>query len=262
MLSYKKSKFIKRKTGIMVLKIDHLTGGYAGVPVIKDINLEIKPGEALGLIGLNGAGKSTTIKHILGLLRPQKGKISVNGIELSSNPSAFKKQVSYIPEMPVLYPELTLQEHLELTILSYNLDKKKAKKRAKELLQQFRLDDKLDWLPIHFSKGMKQKVMIVTAFLADTQLLVIDEPFTGLDPLAVANLIALIKQAVDNGKMILMSTHILADAEQAISNYAVLNNGTIEVVGSLQQLREHYGLKAADSFDKIYRILNQEQQHA
>ena len=246
----------------MVLKIDHLTGGYAGVPVIKDINLEIKPGEALGLIGLNGAGKSTTIKHILGLLRPQKGKISVNGIELSSNPSAFKKQVSYIPEMPVLYPELTLQEHLELTILSYNLDKKKAKKRAKELLQQFRLDDKLDWLPIHFSKGMKQKVMIVTAFLADTQLLVIDEPFTGLDPLAVANLIALIKQAVDNGKMILMSTHILADAEQAISNYAVLNNGTIEVVGSLQQLREHYGLKAADSFDKIYRILNQEQQHA
>ncbi|RMC49118.1 ABC transporter ATP-binding protein [Lactobacillus sp. ESL0228] len=246
----------------MVLKIDHLTGGYAGVPVIKDINLEIKPGEALGLIGLNGAGKSTTIKHILGLLRPQKGKISVNGIELSSNPSAFKKQVSYIPEMPVLYPELTLQEHLELTILSYNLDKEKAKKRAKELLQQFRLDDKLDWLPIHFSKGMKQKVMIVTAFLADTQLLVIDEPFTGLDPLAVANLIALIKQAVDNGKMILMSTHILADAEQAISNYAVLNNGTIEVVGSLQQLREHYGLKAADSFDKIYRILNQEQQHA
>ncbi|RMC24222.1 MULTISPECIES: ABC transporter ATP-binding protein [unclassified Lactobacillus] len=246
----------------MVLKIDHLTGGYAGVPVVKDINLEIKPGEALGLIGLNGAGKSTTIKHILGLLRPQKGKISVNGIELSSNPSAFKKQVSYIPEMPVLYPELTLQEHLELTILSYNLNKKKAKKRAKELLQQFRLDDKLDWLPIHFSKGMKQKVMIVTAFLADTQLLVIDEPFTGLDPLAVANLIALIKQAVDNGKMILMSTHILADAEQAISNYAVLNNGTIEVVGSLQQLREHYGLKAADSFDKIYRILNQEQQHA
>lgn len=246
----------------MVLKIDHLTGGYAGIPVIKDINLEIKPGEALGLIGLNGAGKSTTIKHILGLLRPQKGEISVNGIDLNKNPSAFKKQVSYIPEMPVLYPELTLKEHLELTILSYNLDKKKAKKTAKELLEQFRLDDKLDWLPIHFSKGMKQKVMIVTAFLADTQLMVIDEPFTGLDPLAVANLIDLIKQAVDNGKMILMSTHILADAEQAIANYAVLNNGTIEVVGNLQQLRRHYGLKAADSFDKIYRILNQEQQNA
>lgn len=246
----------------MVLKIDHLTGGYAGIPVIKDINLEIKPGEALGLIGLNGAGKSTTIKHILGLLRPQKGEISVNGIDLNKNPSAFKKQVSYIPEMPVLYPELTLKEHLELTILSYNLDKKKAKKTAKELLEQFRLDDKLDWLPIHFSKGMKQKVMIVTAFLADTQLMVIDEPFTGLDPLAVANLIDLIKQAVDNGKMILMSTHILADAEQAIVNYAVLNNGTIEVVGNLQQLRRHYGLKAADSFDKIYRILNQEQQNA
>lgn len=262
MLSYKMSKFIKRKTGIMVLKIEHLTGGYTGVPVINDINLEIRPGEALGLIGLNGAGKSTTIKHILGLLRPQKGKISLNGVELIRQPTQFKRQVAYIPEMPVLYEELTLKEHLDLTIMSYHLDKEKAWTKGHELLQMFRLDDKLDWMPVHFSKGMKQKVMIVTAFLADTQLLVIDEPFTGLDPLAVSNLIDLIKRAVDNGKMILMSTHILADAEQAISNYAVLNNGSIEIIGSLKEIRAHYGLKEADSFDKIYQILNREQRHA
>ena len=237
MLSYKISKFTKRKIGIMVLKIEHLTGGYTGVPVINDINIEIKPGEALGIIGLNGAGKSTTIKHILGLLRPQKG-------------------------IPVLYPELTLKEHLDLTILSYQLDEDKAWQRANKLLTMFRLEDKLEWLPIHFSKGMKQKVMIVTAFLADTPLLVIDEPFTGLDPLAVANLIELIKAAISDGKMILMSTHILADAEQAISNYAVLNNGVIDVVGNLTEIRQHYGLNDSDSFDKIYQILNQEQRHA
>ncbi|MCO6531742.1 ABC transporter ATP-binding protein [Lactobacillus panisapium] len=246
----------------MVLKIEHLTGGYTGIPVIKDINLEIQPGEALGIIGLNGAGKSTTIKHILGLLRPQKGKIVLNSVELIKQPTEFKRQIAYIPEVPVLYEELTLKEHLELTMMSYQLDEKKAWKRANELLKMFRLDDKLDWMPIYFSKGMKQKVMIVTAFLADTDLLVIDEPFTGLDPLAVSNLIDLIKKAVAQKKMILMSTHILADAEQAISNYAVLNNGKIEVIGSLTDIRKHYGLNESDSFDKIYQILNEEQRHA
>ncbi|MGL6207432.1 MAG: ABC transporter ATP-binding protein [Lactobacillus panisapium] len=246
----------------MVLKIEHLTGGYTGIPVIKDINLEIQPGEALGIIGLNGAGKSTTIKHILGLLRPQKGKIVLNSVELIKQPTEFKRQIAYIPEVPVLYEELTLKEHLELTMMSYQLDEKKAWKRANELLKMFRLDDKLDWMPIYFSKGMKQKVMIVTAFLADTDLLVIDEPFTGLDPLAVSNLIDLIKKAVAQKKMILMSTHILADAEQAISNYAVLNNGKIEVIGRLTDIRKHYGLNESDSFDKIYQILNEEQRHA
>ncbi|WP_270262724.1 ABC transporter ATP-binding protein [Lactobacillus panisapium] len=246
----------------MVLKIEHLTGGYTGIPVIKDINLEIQPGEALGIIGLNGAGKSTTIKHILGLLRPQKGKIVLNSVELIKQPTEFKRQIAYIPEVPVLYEELTLKEHLELTMMSYQLDEKKAWKRANELLKMFRLDDKLDWMPIYFSKGMKQKVMIVTAFLADTDLLVIDEPFTGLDPLAVSNLIDLIKKAVAQKKMILMSTHILADAEQAISNYAVLNNGKTEVIGSLTDIRKHYGLNESDSFDKIYQILNEEQRHA
>ncbi|QJD73822.1 ABC transporter ATP-binding protein [Lactobacillus acetotolerans] len=245
----------------MALKIEHLTGGYTGVPVIKDINLEIKTGEALGLIGLNGAGKSTTIKHILGLLRPQKGKISLNDVVLTQQPTAFKRQVAYIPETPVLYSELTLKEHLELTMLSYDLDEGEAWPRAHELLKMFRLDDKLDWLPIHFSKGMQQKVMIVSAFLADTSLLVIDEPFTGLDPLAVANLISLIKEATAKNKMVLMTTHVLAEAQQAVSEYAVLNNGTIEIVGSMQEIRTHYGLKPTDTFDKLYQILNQEQQN-
>lgn len=242
----------------MTLKIEHLTGGYTGIAVIKDINLEIKPGEALGLIGLNGAGKSTTIKHILGLLRPQKGRILLNDVNLAMQPTKFKRQVAYIPETPVLYPELTLKEHLELTMLSYHLDEKKAWQHAHELLKMFRLDNKLDWLPIHFSKGMRQKVMIVSAFLADTDLLVIDEPFTGLDPLAVANLIDLIKKAVANKKMVLMTTHVLADAQQAISNYAVLNKGTIQVIGSLKDIRQHYGLKPDDPFDKLYQTLYQE----
>lgn len=243
----------------MTLKIKNLTGGYSGVPVIKDVNLTIDSGQALGLIGLNGAGKSTTIKHILGLLRPQKGKITLDGIDLAQQPTKFKKLISYIPETPIIYPELTLKEHLELTMLAYGLDEKTAWNNAHDLLKMFRLNDKLDWLPIHFSKGMQQKVMIVSAFLANTKLMVIDEPFTGLDPLAVANFIDLIKKSTANGKEILMTTHVLADAQQAVSNYAVLNKGRIEIVGTLDEIRSHYGLKKTDSFDKLYQILNQEQ---
>lgn len=253
---------MKKDRENMTLEISHLTGGYSGIPVIKDVNLTIASGEAIGLIGLNGAGKSTTIKHLLGLLRPQAGKITLNGINLAEKPAEFKKLVAYIPETPVIYPELTLKEHLELTILAYQLDPDKAWEKAQELLTMFRLADKLDWLPVHFSKGMQQKVMIVAAFLTDAQLLVIDEPFTGLDPLAVANFIGLIKGAQESGKEILMTTHVLADAQQAIKTYAILNQGTIEFTGSLDEIRDHYGLKASDSFDKLYQLLYQEQKNA
>ena len=244
----------------MSLKINKLTGGYTGITVIKDVNLTIEPGQASGLIGLNGAGKSTTIKHLLGLLRMQKGTIELNGVNLTQQPSKFKKMVAYIPETPILYPELTLKEHLELTMLTYGLtDTDKAWKRAHELCKMFRLDNKLDWLPINFSKGMQQKVMLVAAFLANPDLYVIDEPFTGLDPLAVANFIDLIKEAVSQNKMVLMTTHVLAEAQEAVQKFAVLNNGTIEIVGSLEEIRNFYGLKPTDSFDRLYKILNQEQ---
>lgn len=242
----------------MTLKIKNLTGGYFATPVIKDVNLTIENGQGIGLIGLNGAGKSTTIKHILGLLRPQKGSITLDGMKITENPTKFKKKLSYIPEVPVLYPELTLKEHIELTILAYNLNPDKVWNRAHELLKQFKLDDKLDWLPIHFSKGMRQKVMIVTAFLADSDLLVVDEPFTGLDPLSVANLIKLLQQAIADQKMVLMTTHILSDAQQVVQKFAVLNKGTIEIIGTLDEIREHYGLSAKDPFDKLYQILSQE----
>lgn len=245
----------------MSLKIEHLSGGYCGVTVIKDVNLTINPGQVVGLIGLNGAGKSTTIKHLLGLIRMQKGSISLNDINLMQNPSEFKKMVAYIPETPILYPELTLKEHLELVMLTYGLDQDKAWKQAHELCKMFRLDNKLDWLPINFSKGMKQKVMIVTAFLANADLLVIDEPFTGLDPLAVANLIDLIKESVAQNKMVLMTTHVLAEAQEVVQKFAVLNDGTIQTEGNLDEIRKFYGLKPTDSFDRLYQILNQEQKH-
>lgn len=109
----------------MSLEIKNLTGGYAHVAVLKDVTFTANDGEITGLIGLNGAGKSTTIKHIIGLLMPHKGEIIVNGLTLKQNRDDFHKQIAYVPETPVLYPELTLREHLELAILAYDLDQEK-----------------------------------------------------------------------------------------------------------------------------------------
>ncbi len=119
----------------MTLEIENLVGGYSRVPVLKDISFTVKAGELVGLIGLNGAGKSTTIKHIIGLLRPQKGKITLEGVTLKSDPKTYKQKMAYIPETPILYEELTLREHIELTIMAYGLEAKSAWQRAQKLLE-------------------------------------------------------------------------------------------------------------------------------
>ena len=177
----------------MALEVEHLTGGYSQLPVLKDVSFNVQSGELVGLIGLNGAGKSTTINHVIGLLRPFSGSIILNGQNLQENAAAYKRQIAYVPETPILYDELTLKEHLELTMLAYGLDRDLTWQKAHQLLKIFRLDNKLDWFPANFSKGMKQKVMIVSAFMTDAKLFIVDEPFYGLDPLAVHDLLNLIE---------------------------------------------------------------------
>ena len=173
----------------MALEVKNLVGGYSQIPVLKQVSLAVQPGELVGLIGLNGAGKSTTLNHIIGLLRPFSGTITLNGLTLAENPAEYKQQIAYVPETPILYDELTLREHLELTMNAYGLDHEAAWQRAHKLLKLFRLDNKLDWFPANFSKGMKQKVMICCAFMTNAKLLIVDEPFYGLDPLAVHDLL-------------------------------------------------------------------------
>ena len=148
----------------MTLTITNLSGGYGQLPVLKELNFEIKDGELVGLIGLNGAGKSTTIKEIMGLLQPQAGSIILNGLTLATDPENYRKQIGYIPETPSLYEELTLKEHIEITAMAYDIPMEEALRRAESLLKTFRLSNKLDWFPANFSKGMKQKVMVLCLF--------------------------------------------------------------------------------------------------
>src|SRR5699024_168963 len=132
---------------IMALEVSHVVGGYSQIPVLKDISFDVKDGELVGLIGLNGAGKSTTINHIIRLLTPHKETITLNGVTIQQDSQAYKQQIAYIPETPVLYQELTLREHLEVTMMAYDLDHDQAWATAHDLLKTFRLDNKLDWFP-------------------------------------------------------------------------------------------------------------------
>lgn len=242
-----------------LLKVNQLTGGYTRYPVLKDISFEINEGEIVGLIGLNGAGKSTTIKHIIGLMEAHKGQITINNKTFAENPAAYRSQFSFIPETPILYEELTLYEHLELTAMAYGLDKKTFEERLHPLLKEFRMEKRLKWFPAHFSKGMKQKVMIMCSFLIEPALYIIDEPFVGLDPLAINSLLEMMEKAKKQGSGILMSTHILATAERYCDSFIILHNGEIRAKGTLEQLREQFGMKDA-TLDDLYIQLTKEEQ--
>ena len=237
-----------------VLKIENLSGGYNRKKIIENINIEIPKGSITALIGLNGAGKSTTIKHILGLLRPMDGEIKVNGITIRENNEKYRKSISYIPESPVLYDELTLEEHINLTAMAYGLNMKEAWEKADVLLKLFKLSDKKKFFPVHFSKGMKQKVMIICSFLVEPNLYIIDEPFLGLDPIAINDLINLMCEKRDNGASILMSTHILATAEKYCDNCIIIHEGKILASGKLSDLRKEFNMPDA-SLDEIYLAL-------
>ncbi len=241
----------------MSLEINQLTGGYAHVPVLKEVSFTVPNNQVVGLIGLNGAGKSTTIKHIIGLLTPQKGTITLDGVTLQSNPDQYRQKVAYVPETPVLYPELTLKEHLELTMMAYDLNVEETWVKANALLKRFRLDNKLDWFPVHFSKGMRQKVMIVNAFMTNADLFIIYEPFTGLDPLAIHDLLEIIAEKKAQGAAILMSTHILATAQQYADSFVLLNQGRVRTTGTLEELKIEFNMADAD-LDDIYLQMTKE----
>jgi ABC-2 type transport system ATP-binding protein len=243
-----------------LLSIENLVGGYTRNPVLKDVSFEVQEGELVGLIGLNGAGKSTTIKHIIGLMEPHQGAIKIKGKTFTEDKEAYRRMFTFVPETPVLYEELTLEEHLRLTAMAYGLDEPTYKERVPKLLSEFRMEKRLKWFPAHFSKGMKQKVMIMCAFLVQPSLYIVDEPFVGLDPLGIQSLLDLMKKMKENRAGILMSTHILATAERYCDRFIILHEGKIRAKGTLEELREQFTMPSA-SLDDLYIQLTKEENY-
>ncbi|MCC3358009.1 ABC transporter ATP-binding protein [Bacillus sp. REN16] len=195
--------------------------------IIEDLSFSINQGEIVGLIGPNGAGKSTTIKTILGLLENTNGKI-----DFINNHT-----YAYIPERPIFYDELTLWEHLDLAAGVMEIDDAHFNERAMKLVNLFHMEKVIHKLPSTFSKGMQQKVMLITAFLIKPDIYIIDEPFVGLDPMAMQDFLTLIELEKQRGAGILMSTHVLDTAEKVCDRFLLVAGGKLKAQGNLQDIQ-------------------------
>ena len=238
----------------MTLQLNKVTAGYTKVPVITDITFDVNLGEICGLIGLNGAGKSTTIKTIIGQLTPFSGRVEVEKLSILENQRGYRQSIAVIPESPVLYEELTFREHIEFVARSYNQMNEETMAHAMELVEAFRLTKQLDWFPAYFSKGMKQKVLIVCALMLDVPVYVVDEPFLGLDPLGIRTLLQVLKEKKEKGAAILMSTHVLDTAEKYCDRFIVLHEGKVIAQGDIEGLRATSNIEES-SLEEIYFAL-------
>ena len=233
---------------VPALEMKKLTGGYSlRRPVLHGVSITVNPGEMVGLIGLNGAGKSTAIKHILGLIVPHSGEVRVSGVTLEDNRDRYRISTAYVPEQPSLFPHLTVKEHLQWTALAYSLEQEQASKRMAELAETFRMTEVLNSFPDTLSKGMKQKVMLMNALLVSPPLLIIDEPFLGLDPLAIRGLLTALENARSQGCAILVSSHILPALERRADRLVVLHRGHIISEGTPSAVKAQAGCTGPDS---------------
>lgn len=221
-----------------VLRVNNLSAGYRkDENVIEDISFAVAKGEMVGLLGRNGTGKSTLIKSIHGLIHKTQGQVELPG-----------NDYAYIPEMPALYEELTLWEHLEIVAMSRGLEQQEFISRAEHLLRQFNMEKVKDNFPGGFSKGTRQKVMVMCAMLGLPGLYLIDEPFNGLDALAIKELLAWLEQEKQRGVGILLSTHVLETAQRICDRFILLDNGRIIATGTLAQLQEKAQCSEQDLF--------------
>lgn len=206
--------------------------------ILSNVQFTIPQGKLIGLIGANGAGKSTTIQAMMGTLPFFDGEVQLG-------------TYGYVPERPILYEYLTLSEHIDLLIRTVGQDENELKNRATELCKTFRLDDKLHLYPVHFSKGMQQKVMLILAFTPTYDFYILDEPFMGLDPQAMRRLIQLVAEEKERGAAILMSTHALDTAEKICDSYICMHNGHVLMQGTLGEMQRYEGQSLLELFDEL-----------
>ncbi len=220
-----------------MLRIEHLTKLYGDKAAVDDLSLHIAPGEIYGFIGPNGAGKTTTLKSICGILRFDKGEIFVDGHEIRREPLACKKALAYVPDNPDLYEFLTGIQYLNFVADIYGVSKEDRTRRIQSYGELLGMTDDLA-LPISdCSHGMRQKVALIGALLHQPKLILLDEPFVGLDPVASHQLKQVMHEHCQNGGAIFFSTHVLEVAEKLCDKVAIIRSGKLVTSGTMEQVR-------------------------
>ena len=219
-----------------MLKIEHLTKKYGAKVAVDDLNIEIKSGEIYGFIGHNGAGKTTTLKACCGILPFEEGNITINGLSIKDNPIECKKIMAYIPDNPDLYGYMTANKYLNFICDIYQIDKSQRKQLINKYADLFELTNDLGQTINGYSHGMKQKLALIAALIHDPKLIIMDEPFVGLDPKAAHEVKQLMRNICDNGGAIFFSTHVLEVAEKLCDKVAIIKNGKLIKEGLVNEV--------------------------
>jgi ABC-2 type transport system ATP-binding protein len=225
--------------------------------VLNDINLNIQPGEIIGYIGPNGAGKSTTIKILTGIIPDFDGEATVLGMDIRKDVMEVKRKIGYIPENAALYETLSPLEYLHFIGMLYNMDRVLIEKKARDLLQIFELGNYMDTRMTAFSKGMKQKVLLIAGMIHNPSLLFLDEPLSGLDANAVILVKEILMQLKRGGKTIFYSSHIMDVVEKISDRIVIINKGEMIANGTFEDLNK----QATGSLEKIFTELTGNQEH-
>jgi ABC-2 type transport system ATP-binding protein len=235
-----------------VLDVRGLCKYYRGAAAVKDVSFHIAPGEVLGYLGPNGAGKSTTVAILAGLIKPSAGSVFYRGADVSNDPVEFRRHVGYVPEEPHLYPFLSGREYLELVGQLREMRPPDVRRRADGLLELLGLSGAMDQAIGAYSKGMRQKVLIAGALLHNPDVLIFDEPLSGLDVTAALVFRRIVAELGRAGKIILYSSHVLEVVEKVCSRVIVLYRGRIVANDTVDRLRD---LMALDSLEQVFTEL-------
>ncbi len=225
-----------------MLQITKVTKKFADTTAVNNLSLVVKPGEIVGLIGPNGSGKTTTIKMIAGLYEPTKGTIKINNFDVTRRPEEARCQIGYIPDEPAVYGKLTGEEFIHFVAQAYTIPEKEAQKRYQELKKHFPMPGQERGYFEDYSRGTRQKFMIIAALIHQPSLLIVDEPIVGLDPQSAQKTVELFSDfAKDKRHSILISTHSLHVAEELCDRFYFIKKGKIAASGTLQDLKEKTG---------------------
>jgi len=226
-----------------MLKIENLTKKYGDKVAVDGLTLHIQPGEIYGFIGHNGAGKTTTLKCCTGILQFENGNIFVNGTSVKDDPIECKKQIAYIPDNPDLYEYMTGIQYLNFVGDIFGIDKQTRKEKIEKYATDFEILENLGQEISSYSHGMKQKLAIIAALIHDPKLIIMDEPFVGLDPSAAHKVKEIMKAMCANGSAIFFSTHVLDVAEKLCDKVAIIKEGKLVVSGTMEEVKGNHSLE-------------------
>jgi ABC-2 type transport system ATP-binding protein len=240
------------------IELVSVSKSFGSLTAVKGLSLKVEPGEIRGLLGPNGSGKSTTMKLILGLLRPDSGTVRVCGIDVTRNPVQARGMIGYVPETPFLYEYLSAAEYLDLVGVAYGLGPNERKKRAGKLLQALQMDMHVNEVMSGYSQGMRQKIALISALMHKPTVLILDEPLNGLDPRSAKIVKEILHHLAAEGVSILFSTHVLEIADAICSRITIVSNGSIIADGTSQEIKTMAGLKDSTLEDVFLKLTGSE----